>query len=485
MDIIADTYDGRIDEARQLLMNGADPNTRNSNHTTPLMVAAHRGYYSIADLLIRYDADINAVDIHGNTALLYAIFYGNKDIASLLLRHGAVPNSESFNHAIEQGYEDIVEMMVSTGSIDRSTINNALLYAITDDNIDMVTILYSRGVDNDRPLIAAVRERRATICDILLKNGAKYNVYDSGNYILSIADDMDIVSMLIGAGANVNAVNENNDTQLIHHCMKGSLPIVRILVDNGADIDARNDNDISPLMMACQYRFYDIVDFLLRRGAVVGDALPFACMFGSSAIVRRLLETPDIHAIIDDATYEGRNAMTNAVYHLHPHIVTILVKAGADVNRRDMNGETILLYAVTNIYDPSVYMVNTLIDLGVDVNVHDKEEGKTPLMHAVEGGHYLCAKTLLERGANPNARDNSGNTALMVAAGHDDVDMVTLLLKHGAYTYLKNDEGHTASSLTTSDYIRNLLNIQPSSMYKLVTSKKKKYSGDITTSTHQ
>ena len=65
---------------------------------------------------------------------------------------------------------------------------------------------------------------------------------------------------------------------------------------------------------------------------------------------------------------------------------------------------------------------------------------------AVRSGRVKVAEALLTRGADVNAQDDRGQTALMVAAGFSDPKMVRLLLDHKADVNIKDGDGFTALS---------------------------------------
>ncbi len=75
--------------------------------------------------------------------------------------------------------------------------------------------------------------------------------------------------------------------------------------------------------------------------------------------------------------------------------------------------------------------VRTLLTKGADVNAKD-DEGRTALMFAVINLHLDTAKALLEHGADVNARADDGGTALMLAASCGDAGIVRVLLDKGA-----------------------------------------------------
>ena len=83
---------------------------------------------------------------------------------------------------------------------------------------------------------------------------------------------------------------------------------------------------------------------------------------------------------------------------------------GADVNARDGNGITPLMYAVRN---GDIQMVTLLIDKGADVNAKSIE-GWTALMYAAAGGKVEIVKLLIDKGADVNATNINGNTAWML-----------------------------------------------------------------------
>ena len=122
-------------------------------------------------------------------------------------------------------------------------------------------------------------------------------------------------------------------------------------------------------------------------------------------------------------------------------IVNELIKAGADVNAKDVEGMTSLMYAcAANKNEGRIDIVNELIKAGADVNSRDKK-GMTPLMLTRDIG---LVDVLIKAGADINAKNNEGMTPLMLAR---DFGLVDVLIKAGADVNDRNFKGATALAL--------------------------------------
>lgn len=86
--------------------------------------------------------------------------------------------------------------------------------------------------------------------------------------------------------------------------------------------------------------------------------------------------------------------------------------------------------------------VRTLLARGADPNARD-EEDRTPLFSAVLGGSLALLGLLLESSADINARDGRGATALHVAAEEVIPEAAALLVGRGADVNAQDDEGNT------------------------------------------
>jgi ankyrin repeat protein len=132
--------------------------------------------------------------------------------------------------------------------------------------------------------------------------------------------------------------------------------------------------------------------------------------------------------------------------------------APADINARQSDGSTALLWAV---YEADADRVSTLLKAGADVSIGN-EFGATPLSEAARTGNTRILAMLLKAGANPRAVNQEGETALHTVARTGNIESAKLLLKAGANVNARENWGqqtplHWAASQNQPDMIRFLL----------------------------
>ena len=104
-----------------------------------------------------------------------------------------------------------------------------------------------------------------------------------------------------------------------------------------------------------------------------------------------------------------------------------LIRYGADINARDIDGSTLLHFASRYSNQEIVEFLLKLNQISVNATNNDQA---TPLMLACsDGGRLDNMKTLIQYGADINARDIDGSTLLHFASGHSKQEIVEFLLK--------------------------------------------------------
>ncbi|KAF3184865.1 hypothetical protein TWF225_005776 [Orbilia oligospora] len=128
--------------------------------------------------------------------------------------------------------------------------------------------------------------------------------------------------------------------------------------------------------------------------------------------------------------------------------MTVMVAEGADIEAKDEEGGTPLLWAALNGHKA---VVRLLVDNGADLEAKDGINERTPLCWAALNGHDAVVKLLIDEGADLGAKDHFCNdTPLHLAASGGHEAVVRLLVDNGADLEIKNGSGETPLHLAAS-----------------------------------
>ena len=239
----------------------------------------------------------------------------------------------------------------------------------------------------------------------------------------------------VGAGDNRAAVASDGTTPLHLAVRAGDAATVVRLLREGADLKAANRYGVTPLSLAAENGDAVIIDALLAAGADARSSisngqtmLMMAARSGKVAAVKTLVaHGADVNA---REHVLGENALIWAAVENHADVITMLAMHGADVNvrsnelkfpRRDYGdgksgrftvlprgGWTPLMYAARQDAQASLA---ALAAAGANLNASDPD-GTSALTFAIINAHYEAASRLLDAGADPNVADARGMTAL-------------------------------------------------------------------------
>lgn len=472
---------------RALADSGANLNIRGSLGKTALMLAAEGGYFDIAQVLIEKGTDVNAVEDFSQalipdlfkgmeealeerserkTALLYAAENGNTEIVNALLAAGAdfsiadKKNRTALDVAIQQGHTAIVRLLENAGAQVLNSATHfseaALLGAAKQGNLEILRSALQAGIN---PNTKELEERRNTrhktalmfaaerghleAVRILLEAGADVNLSDRPGKKLGKTPLMygaesghaEIIRLLLESGATVDAQNKRGETALLYAVWEKKVEAVRVLLEFGADPHKKSWDD-TPFVNAT-YAGREIAQLITEaskhKSSAVGNAaqeemLRSASFSGNFELVRDLIrQGTNINAPEQES---GWTAFIYAAAKGSLDIVQILLAAGADVNAASYSGQTALSEAA---YWGHLEIVNLLICVGADVNLHEIDD-TTPLMKALMFGFgsFDIVKALLDAGADPNIRNNGGQTALDIALEKNNTAVAQILRQAGA-----------------------------------------------------
>jgi ankyrin repeat protein len=412
--------------------------------------AAERTDRAKVRALIKGRSDINAAQADGMTALHWAVYHGDAEMAGELLSAGA-----NVNAATRYGVTPL-SLACANGS---DALIERLLTAGADPNLALP--------GGETPLMIAARTGALTAVKTLLARGVAVDAKDEsrGQTALMWAaaeGHAAVVQQLITAGADVRAKVPSGFNPLYFAVREGRIDVVRLLLEAGADVKETIPVDgprrrsyggplpragMSPLLLAVLNAHFELAAVLLDAGADANVNYTGYTPLHAITVVRK----PGVGD--NDPAPQGSGSMTSL------ELAKRLVAHGADINARmtrkvnlnntranEIGATPFMLASLT----ADAELMKTLAALGADTRLTNADNS-TPLMMAAglatrspgedagtETEVLEAVKVLLDLGADINAVDNNGETAMHAAAYKNLPKVVKFLAASGAKIDLWN-----------------------------------------------
>jgi ankyrin repeat protein len=390
---------------QRLLRGGAAPNAANRNGVTPLLLAAINADAVMVETLLQAGADPNASLSAGQTILMTAARTGSAAVVRALLTHGAELNVREqvlgetpLIWAAVENHAEVIKVLVEHGA-DVNGRSNAPKFPLPeygDGKSGRLTVL-PRG--SWTPLMYAARQNA-----------------------------IDAVRALAGVKADLNLTDPDGTTALVIAVINAHYELAEVLLEKGANPDIGDLTGMTPLYAAVDLNSFpdtpgrpapkpagtldtvDMVKALLRHGATPNARLK------APILVR-------VHDRGDGTLGEGATPLMRAAKKSDVVLMRLLIEKGADPRLTTKAGATALMFAS---------------GFGGAGRFAEYEDRRATDAEILEAGR-LC----LQAGADVNAVNDAGQSALHFAVAAREDEFIRLLAEHGARLDLKDRQGRT------------------------------------------
>ncbi|EWC47693.1 hypothetical protein DRE_02893 [Drechslerella stenobrocha 248] len=452
---------GRPNIVEVLLNSGANLDEgQQGGHSTPLAMAAFNGHCKVMVKLLNRGANPNSLSQEG-PVINDAIGSGNMEAVRLLVEHGALLRHDAdedsdipaplalsallsdltmFTYLLDacadkippEEYSKALICSATAGRIEvtkrllefrhpQSAFQETLVAAAEEGNWDIIELVLETcgGLNCDEIFKEAAvgveqQDRILSVIWNYTRGGISTETLNDSLYLATDNEKESTVKLLLGEfRANPNATGEDYGNALSAAAFDGTIDIVRALLDHGADVNSIHG---WALQTAAAQGHLEVVELLVERGA-------------------------DVNARIDEAKFEPSTALQAACVVGKTAIVSHLLKNGADPN---LGGGPDTCPIIAACQGGEAEILNMLIDAGAIIERIGGPALSTPLICAAATLYVDSTQRLLEMGANINAVDDFGDSALLVAASFGDAQLTAFLLEKGADITHSNKKGHNA-----------------------------------------
>jgi len=387
---------GQTAVAEFALANGANINLPSNSKKTPLHYTAQLNQLAMAKLLVEAKADLAAKDKKGRTALDLATGEAKRELANYLRGVGVTSKSD----------EEAAKSIFVAAKIGA---------------LDVLKKHLEAGVD---------------------VNG-KNKSGQTALHVAAKAGQVDAVGALLEAKADVAAADKSQKTALHYAAQKGHKATTALLLEKGAPINAKDEKNKTPLDYAVSKKRAEIVELLRAKGGKTAKELLAAENIFAAA------EVGDVESIkkllAGGAEVNGKNKGGYTALHLaakrgQAAAAAALLEAKADIGLASKSGKTALHYVA--YYNGNLDLAKALLDAEAAVNAKDGKN-KTPLDYALSKKRTELAELLRSKGGK-TTKELAAAENIFAAAEVGDLEAIKKHLEGGADVNAANKQGYTA-----------------------------------------
>jgi uncharacterized protein len=415
---------------RSLLQQKADVNAPQADGTTALMWSVRWDDLETTDLLLKAGANVNAANRNGVTAMYLATLNGSSAMVDRLIKAGADVNAKLLTHgesalmmAAKTGNAEVVKMLLDKGADvnTKETLRDttALMWAASQNHADVIKLLVGRGADV---------KLTSKVDHLAPKGGVDKQLMQGlpaagGLPALVFAareGAIDAVKALVAAGASANQTSADGSSPMLVAIQNGHYNIAEFLLNSGANPNIANEKGWSPLYLTVKNRNIETGTIPVPN---TDQAFPFLLKLLAKGV------DPNIRSKANTEIRNGQRAtwfneagatpFIRAALCGDVEVMKLLLIQGADPNIATLDGTTPLMAAAGVGYSEGF--------------IHDRSEEET----------LQAMKLILDLGADVNAKNAQGLTALHGAAHKAALGEIQLLVDHGADLMARDKPGNT------------------------------------------
>jgi ankyrin repeat protein len=403
-----------VESTMALIEGGARVTLANRLGVTPLALAATNGSAKLIDALLKAGANPNESSPEGETVLMIASRTGSSSAVKVLLEAGASVNAaESWRG------------------------ETALMWAAAENHADVVSLLVAQGAETDAPSrtlkFPNVRYNLATHATLPPPQGGFTALMFAARQ-----GALEASRALADAGANLNLQDPDGTPALTVAIVNGHHDVARLLLERGADPNVADSVGMTPLYAAVELHTTEMYP---ERKALRPSFGPFSTLdLIELLLAKKAAPDKPLSAVTlrwgrrrgpgDAALAAGATPLMRAARFADVEVMRVLLDAHADpaLTQKDQTtvlmlaagagwrtGETILGGLDYGPESDAIEAVKLCLERGADVNAID-EDGLTALHHAVPRGAGVV-QLLVDHGASIETKDKRGRTPLDVAEG--------------------------------------------------------------------
>ncbi len=258
-------------------------------------------------------------------------------------------------------------------------------------------------------------------------------------------NQLDVAKSLIASNTSLYISDPETTTVMHAAVLYNQLSILDTALQKGGDLNARNDLGYTPLQLAVLLKRPPVIDYLVEKGAKL-DACS-AALADDPEMLRKVLAADPSQA--NSCDERGMTPLHFAALHRQLKNTELLLKSGANPNARNVFDETPLHSAISSYFrlkvtrsksmessipeDAIASIIEALLAKGADINARDLD-GNTPFIQAISLSLNACVpavKLLIDRGADLKARNSSGKSGLHKAIQRSP-DVAVIMIERGA-----------------------------------------------------